>query len=184
LRTIYTYGVLCYDLYTVAGDLARLVTELALRERFLPFYGETVSFTDQRGQPRTVTASRFDDLYKAIRRGDGRLRGWRLNLRSGHEPIWFDGHLTSLLRWARSEGLLAGQRDRMRDAPRTAAAPWLASAIQRMIGESLNHAPELPKRPQDARFDPVWPAPFGCRPQETFSHVNHGFSVKSLTNRG
>jgi hypothetical protein len=27
LRTLYAYGVLCYDLYTVAGDLARLVTE-------------------------------------------------------------------------------------------------------------------------------------------------------------
>ena len=118
LRAIYTYGVLCYDLYTVAGDLARLAIEQALRERFLPFYGETVNFTDRQGQPQTVTASRFEDLHKAIRRDDGRLRGWRLNLQSGREPIWFDGHLPSLLRWARSEGLLAGQRDRMRDAPR------------------------------------------------------------------
>ena len=38
VRTIYSYGVLCYELYTVAGDQARLVIEQALRDRFLPFY--------------------------------------------------------------------------------------------------------------------------------------------------
>lgn len=162
LRTIYTYGVLCYDLYTVAGDLARLVTELALRERFVPFYGETVRFTDQQGQPRTVTASRFDDLYKAIRRNDGRLRGWRLNLRSGRERIWFDGHLPSLLRWARSEGLLAGQRDRMRDAPRAwfrnyvahpsyhlddpGRAEWAIGDLAHMINRLWGAPSEVPVR--------------------------------------
>ena len=39
LCALFAYGILCYDLYTVAGDLARMVTEQALRERFLPFYG-------------------------------------------------------------------------------------------------------------------------------------------------
>ena len=37
LCTLFAYGILCYDLYTVAGDLARMVTELALRDRFLSF---------------------------------------------------------------------------------------------------------------------------------------------------
>jgi hypothetical protein len=37
---------------------------------------------------------------------------------SGHEPVRFNGMLKSLLRWARAEGLLAGQGDRMRDEPR------------------------------------------------------------------
>lgn len=37
LCTLFAYGTSCYDLYTVAEDLARMVTEQALRERFLPF---------------------------------------------------------------------------------------------------------------------------------------------------
>src|SRR5215469_16878141 len=42
LRTIYSYGVLCYDLFTVAYDQAQLALELALRERFMEFHGDTV----------------------------------------------------------------------------------------------------------------------------------------------
>jgi hypothetical protein len=119
LCTLFAYGILCYDLYTVAGDLARLVIEQALRERFLPFYGGIVNFIDGQGKMQTVTADRFDDLYQAIRRDDGRPRGWRLQLRSGAPPFVFSGELTSLLRWARAERLLTGQGDRLRDQPRT-----------------------------------------------------------------
>jgi hypothetical protein len=92
------YGILCYDLYTVTGDLARLVIEQALRERFLPFYGGTVNFTHSQGGPQAVTASGYDDLYRAIRKDDGRLHGWKLQLRSGARPFVFSGELASLLR--------------------------------------------------------------------------------------
>jgi len=120
LCTLFAYGILCYDLYTVAGDLARLVMEQALRERFLPFYGGTVNFTDSQGVPQEpVTASSYEGLYRAIRKEDGRLRGWKLQLRSGAEPFVFNGELASLLRWARAERLLAGQADRLRDTHRT-----------------------------------------------------------------
>lgn len=119
LCTLFVYGILCYDLYTVTGDLARLVTEQALRERFLPFYGGTVNFTDGRGRPQSVTATSYDDLYQAIRRDRGRLRGWKLVLRSGATPFVFSGELTALLRWARAERLLGGQADRLRDQSRT-----------------------------------------------------------------
>jgi hypothetical protein len=117
VRTIYSYGVLCYELYTVAGDNARLVVEQALRDRFLPFYDGIVIFIDKSGTPHEVKTDKFDQLYQAIR-DHGRLRPWKLQLRSGGDPIRFDGMLTSLLRWARAEGLLDGQRDRMRDGPR------------------------------------------------------------------
>lgn len=120
LRTIYSYGVLCYELYTVAADQARLVVEQALRDRFVLFYDGMVTFTDAQGADHPVTASKFDDVYRGIHQ-DGRLfkpKSWRLKLRGGHAPIRFDGMLTSLLRWARAEGLLGGQRDRMRDGPR------------------------------------------------------------------
>ncbi len=99
VRAIYAYGVFCYDLYTVAGNQARLVLEQALRERFLPFYGGTVTFIDGRGSQHEVTAKRFSELFDR----DNPLvkRGWLLKLRSGRNPIPFNGMLTSLLRWAR-----------------------------------------------------------------------------------
>lgn len=115
LRTLYAYGVLCYELYTVAGDLARLVIEQALRERFLPFYEGTVTFVHAHDHREcTISARNWDELKAAL----PQPRQWRLRLRSGHQPVSFDGMLTSLLRWARAEGLLTGQSDRMRDAPR------------------------------------------------------------------
>jgi len=57
VRTIYSYGVLCYELYTVAGDQAPLVVEQALRDRFLPFYEGTVKFRDGQGNPRPIPRS-------------------------------------------------------------------------------------------------------------------------------
>lgn len=119
LRTLHSYGVLCYDLYTVAGDLARLVTEQALRERFLPFYNDVVTFTDAQGTDHTIQTGKYDDLYDQLHSGE-RLRRpklWRLKLRNGN-TIYFDGMLASLLRWARAEGMLGGQRDRVRDRSR------------------------------------------------------------------
>jgi len=122
LRTLYAYSVLCYDLYTVAGDQARLVTEQALRERLLSFHGGTVTFRHSGdGRERAVIADRWEVLQAAIPSS----RRWRLKLRSGREPIEFNGMLTSLLRWARAEGLLAGQQDRMRDAPRA----WFRNTV-------------------------------------------------------
>lgn len=115
LCALFAYGILCYDLYTVAGDLARMVTEQALRERFLPFYGGQLIFVragDQREKP--VTADRWEAIPRRLLQ-DGR---WLLKLRSGHAPIEFNGMLASLLRWARAEGLLAGQGDRLRDPVR------------------------------------------------------------------
>ncbi|MFD0782356.1 hypothetical protein ACFQZ8_00215 [Micromonospora azadirachtae] len=35
LRTIYAYGVLCYDIFTIVDGHALLVIEQALRDRFL-----------------------------------------------------------------------------------------------------------------------------------------------------
>lgn len=125
VRTIFSYGVLCYELYTVAADQARLVVEQALRDRFLPFYDGTVMFRDASGGLHEVRADKFDDLYQAIR-DHGRLRPWKLQLRSGKAPIRFDGMLTTLLAWARAEGLLDGQRDRMRDEPRVRLRNYVA----------------------------------------------------------
>ena len=118
LRAMYAHGLLLYDLYTVVADQARLVMEQALRERFLPYYGGVVTFVDDAGEELRVPASSFDELHREIRRGRLAKKGWRLKLATDAEPVVFDGMLTSLLRWARAEGLLSGQQDRLRDRSR------------------------------------------------------------------
>jgi hypothetical protein len=114
LRRLYAYGVLYYDIFTVVEDQAHLVLEHALRERFLDFYGGAVPMEDRAGQAQTVQATQVDELFRQIRK-TSRLRGsrrQRLRLRRTGELIDFDGMLDSLLRWARGEGLLRGQRNR------------------------------------------------------------------------
>jgi hypothetical protein len=114
LRMLYSYGVLYYDIFTIVEDQAHLVLEFALRERFLAFYDGAVPTEDAEGKPHTVQATGVDDLFEQIRKGS-RLRGpqrRRLRLRRTGEVIPFDGMLDSLLRWARGEGLLRGQRNR------------------------------------------------------------------------
>ena len=111
VRAIYSYGVFCYDLYTVAGNQARLVAEQALRSSSCHYDG-TVIFVDRQDCDHELAPARFSDLFDR----DNPLvrRDWRLKLRSGR-CIAFNGMLTSLLRWAREERLLGGQRDRWRD---------------------------------------------------------------------
>lgn len=83
---------------------AWLPSEQALRERFLPFYGGTVTFVDGQGREHEVTPGRFSDLFDR----DNPLvkSSWRLKLLSGRRPIRFNGMLASLLQWAREERLL------------------------------------------------------------------------------
>jgi hypothetical protein len=83
IRAIYRQGLFCYDLYTVAGDQARLLIELALKERFVEFYGGTVLFTDRQGSTQTVKASAFSDVFWGIRRADGRPRNWKIQCAAG-----------------------------------------------------------------------------------------------------
>jgi len=114
LRSLHAYGVLSYEIFTAAEDLAHLVIEQALRDRFLEFHHGVVIFEDARGAMHEVTAATFDALYREIHQ-EGRLRRphrWRLRVRRTGELIYFDGMLGSLFRWARGEGLLRGQRNR------------------------------------------------------------------------
>ncbi len=108
LRTIYAYGVLCYDFFTVAYDQAQLALEFALRERFVEFYGGIVPLSDGSGNLQEVPAATFEQVHNAIRR----IRQPRLRVRRTGKVISFNGMLDSLMRWARAEGLLRGQRNR------------------------------------------------------------------------
>lgn len=114
LRLLHSYGVLSYNMFTAADDLAHLAIEQALRDRFLEFHGAVVPFEDAQSIVHEVTANTFDALYEEIH-ADNRLRRpqrWRLRVLRTDELMYFDGMLESLLRWARAEGLLRGQRNR------------------------------------------------------------------------
>ncbi len=116
LRSTYAYGVLSYEIFRVVDNLVQLVIEQALRDRFMELHDNVVRFEDAAGEVHDVTATSFDALYDAIH-SQNRLRRpqrWRLRLRRTGELI-FDGMLDSLLRWARGEGSLRGQRNRRGD---------------------------------------------------------------------
>jgi hypothetical protein len=129
VRTIYAYGVLCYELYTVAGDQALLAVEQALRDRFLPFYNETVPFADGQGGAQSINAASYQDFFDQLR---GKPKSWKLQPVSGKAAFRFNGMLASLLRWARAENLLAGQRDRLRDRPRVSLRNFTAHGTYRL----------------------------------------------------
>jgi hypothetical protein len=115
LRTAHTYGILEYDLFTVAESLAYLTFEGALRARFVDAYGGTVPFARD-GCVEAVAVTRFDDVFKVVRRSGtySHRTGWKLLGARSRDRVHtsFDGSFPSLLRWARSEGFLGGQRSR------------------------------------------------------------------------
>ncbi len=107
LRTVFAYGVLCYEIYTLVNDHALLVLEQALRDRFIEFYKGTVRFVDRGGAEHAVAAERYEQVYEFA----AAHRRCRLRLGDGH-TMAFDGMLSNLRAWARQIGLLRGQRNR------------------------------------------------------------------------
>jgi hypothetical protein len=114
LRITHAYGVLNYQLFTVAYDQAQLALEFALRERFIEFHGDTAQFRGADG-PHDIPTSPFRELQKEVGKHQEEPGRWKLVVRRTGDAIRFDGMLDSLLRWAREEGLLPGQKNRTRD---------------------------------------------------------------------
>jgi hypothetical protein len=112
LRTLHTYGVLCYDLFTVVADLTWVVLEQALRERFIEFYEGMIPLVGTNGAESSFPAPDFEAVNTAFRRGGSHAKGWQLQLRSQGTLTKLPLTLGPLLRWAREEGLLHGQRNR------------------------------------------------------------------------
>jgi hypothetical protein len=116
LRALHTYGILCYEAYTVAEDLAWLVLEQAVRERFIAFYDDSIPLSNGRdGSEHPIAAQHFDTVAEAFRSGGSHARGrWLLNLKAGGQ-MPFRATMGQLLQWARQEGLLAGQSNKRLD---------------------------------------------------------------------
>ena len=112
LRAVHTYGVLCYELFTVAADLSLLVFEQALGERFVALYDGRIPLAAKDGTEDVFVVRGFDEIYGALnRRGSHAKGGWQVRLRSG-ATMPLTGTLDQLFTWARAEGLLPGQRSR------------------------------------------------------------------------
>ncbi|GAA2531650.1 hypothetical protein [Pilimelia columellifera] len=113
LRTVFAYGVLCYEIYTLVGDHALLVIEQALRDRFVDFHGGTVTFIDHIGAEHHVAVARYVDVHSFLRanRPPRGRQCWRLRLARGATMAFRDGMLHDLRTWARKAGLLRGQRN-------------------------------------------------------------------------
>jgi len=107
LRTVFGYGVLCYEIFTLVNDHALLVFEQALRDRFIEFHQGTVTFVNRSGIERVVAARRYEQVYEFV----ATHRGWRLRIGDGHS-MRFNGTLSGLRTWARQVGLLRGRRSR------------------------------------------------------------------------
>ena len=113
LRTLHSYGILCYEAYTVARDLAWLVLEQAFRERFVSYYSGSIPMVNAKTDTEnTITVSDFDQVFRAVNRGGSHSKGWKVRLLSTGEEIDFRGSLADLQKWARREGLLHGQRNK------------------------------------------------------------------------
>jgi transcriptional regulator with XRE-family HTH domain len=115
LRQLYVYGCFQYDFFTVAHDLAPLVLEAALSERFIAQYGGTIPMVDRTtGTVETFQASNFQQVYDQVNGLAFRKRSrWSLQTSDRASSMPFAGNLTDLMDWARMEGLLKGQRNRM-----------------------------------------------------------------------
>ncbi|MET8014774.1 hypothetical protein ABZU86_32735 [Streptomyces sp. NPDC005271] len=64
LRTVFGYGVLCYDVYTIVGDQALLIYEQALRDRFLEWCAGTITFRVPQAPDVSYTVTSYDDVKK------------------------------------------------------------------------------------------------------------------------
>ncbi|MHB1510301.1 MAG: hypothetical protein ACYCST_13140 [Acidimicrobiales bacterium] len=116
LRTLHSYGIFCYEAFTVADDLAWLLLEQALRERFIAFYDGVVPLVHARtGEERPIRAPNFGVVDDAFRSGGTHGKGaWQIPISSGSR-MDFRGSMLQLLAWARREHLLEGQRNKRLD---------------------------------------------------------------------
>jgi len=112
LRELHSYGVLFYDAFTLTSDLRWVTLEMALRERFIDYYSGSIPIVNRVGHTETFDTSSFYELGKAFRKRGTHARGWKLARDGAKYPISMPLTLAPLLRWARGEALLAGQRNR------------------------------------------------------------------------
>jgi hypothetical protein len=117
VRSIYTYGIFSYELFTVAADTSWLVLDHALGERFVSFYDGNIPLVrSSSGARRTLPVPNFQAIYDTLtkwwRKGSN-SDPWCVELRSTGQPLRVSPSMRGLFDWARAEQLLHGQRNRL-----------------------------------------------------------------------
>ncbi len=148
LQILHSYGVLFYEAFTIAADLAWLGMEQAFRERFVTYYNGTIPFRNGNGIERTLSVQDFNDVYEAVKYGDYRDKNWKLKVLSTGELMEFRGSLTYLLSWARNEGLLFGQRNKRLESLYTKMRNSTAHSNYSLVmpsnsAQAINHLGEV-----------------------------------------
>jgi len=62
VRSTFIYGALNYDLFTLAENRARLLMELAFRERFMTYHATGIPVRDRAGVTTLLTGGSFHDF--------------------------------------------------------------------------------------------------------------------------
>lgn len=113
-RAVHTYGVLLYDLFTIADDFCVFVLEQALGHRLIEHFGGKVPLTDEDGEVHLLKVEWFQEIHAAMyeKTGSHRKGKWSLPTTGGGNLFHFTGSFRNLIKWARTEGLLRGQGNR------------------------------------------------------------------------
>lgn len=113
-RTVHTYGVLLYDLFTVVDDFCVFVLEQALGHRLIEHFTGELPLTDPQGGVHRLKVEWFEEIHDAMyEKGGSHHRGkWSLPVTGNRRSFHFTGGFANLIKWARMEGLLRGQGNR------------------------------------------------------------------------
>jgi hypothetical protein len=122
VRLLHQHGVLEYEFFSAAADLALLALEGALRRRFVDFYDGRIPVIRRRGPTKGAQAVLLVRLFEQI--WDG-AREWDL-APPGESRRPLPTSLAALLAWARRVKLLPGRRSRGVDQSLVKLRNWAA----------------------------------------------------------
>jgi hypothetical protein len=122
VRLLHQHGVLEYEFFSAAADLALLALEGALRRRFVDFYNGRIPVIRRRGPAKDAQAVLLVRLFEQIWEG---VREWDL-APPGESQRPLPTSLGSLLAWARRVKLLPGRRSRRVDQSLVKLRNWAA----------------------------------------------------------
>jgi hypothetical protein len=122
VRLLHQHGVLEYEFFSAAADLALLALEGALRRRFVDFYDGRIPVIRRRGPTKGVRDVLLVRLFEQVWEG---AREWEL-APPGKPQRPLPTSLAPLLTWARQEKLLPGRRSRGVDESLVKLRNWAA----------------------------------------------------------
>jgi hypothetical protein len=168
VQKVFIYGLVEYDLFTVAIDETHLALEGALRARFVDHYGSAIPLLVDR-EPETLTVTTFNDLYEYL--GDA-PRGTKIQL-AEDPPERVPRSYGALYAWARRRGLLTGQRNVGTFASLVKRRNWIAHPERHTVRmppdvtRLIRDAAEIINRlwGQDTPGGRLFPGPIARRPR-------------------